>query len=191
MAVVRIEQFKQILGRGKSKVAGEFDDHAVEFFFGKSKTGFGYRHYFICPSCGKYRTALIFANGAFTCFKCAGINPYAGIQKTTRGGYEFIGYKMQRYAKKNGVTGFCFPFDYRDYERPKRYRWERWHAVMKVLQELESMRNQSIFFEKIWSAETIRSIEKGTNEYMRLPVSLHLEYFYPYDQGCPGVGVIR
>lgn len=184
MNIVKVEQFKQALKPGKSKLTAEYGGHAVKFFFGKVKTGFGFRHYFICPICGQYRVMLVWNGKAFICFKCAGINPYEGIQKTTRGGYDFLLYKMQRYAYKHGVEGFHFPFWYGDYERPKHRNRAHWDRTMKVLQALEGMRCLSIFFGKIWGAKTIQSVENGTNPQLNRPI-LHLAlYWYPYD-GIP------
>lgn len=181
MNIVKIEQFKKYFDRGKCKLTGSFGNYKVVFTFGKVKTGFGFRHFLICPSCGQYRVTLVFDGKAFVCVKCAGINPYRGIQTMTRGGYKFIGYKMARYAEKHGVEGFHFPFDYHDYERPKRRRREHWNKTMKVLQALESMRNQAIFFKKIWDAKTIQSVESGMNPYLELPILNLLLYMYPFD----------
>lgn len=184
MKIVKIEQFKKYYDRDKSKVTATYGGHKVKFYFGKSKTGFGFRHYFLCPVCRHYRVTLIWNGNAFVCFKCAGVNPYEGIQKTTRGGDEFLLYKMVRYAHKHGVEGFHFPFWYGDYERPKYRNRARWDMTMKVLQALEGMRCLSIFFGKIWDAETIRSVENGTNPHLNRPI-LHLAlYWYPYD-GIP------
>lgn len=182
--IVKVEQFKEALKSCKNKLTADYGGHTVKFFFGKVKTGFGVRNYFICPVCGQYRVTLVWNGKMFLCFKCAGINPYEGIQKSTRGGDEFLLYKMERYAHKRGVEGFHFPFWYGDYERPKRYNQAKWETTMKVLQALEGMRCLSIFFGKIWDAKTIQSVENGTNPHLSRPI-LHLAlYWYPYD-GIP------
>ena len=112
------------------------------------------------------------------------MNPCRGIQYTTRGGYQFIEYKMDRFAQKHGIENINWPFWYLEYVKPKRHRWERWERTLKILQALESMRNQSIFFGKIWNSATIRDVERGTNEYLqRLLMELML-YWYPFD-GVP------
>ena len=181
MQTVNVEQFKTVLNKGKTQAAGTFDGKKVKFSFDKLKMGFGWRHYFICPKCGQRRVTLAFDGALFACFKCANINVYAGIQTTTRGGYDFLSYKMLRFAKKNRVEGFKFPFDYRDYDRPPRRNRKQWDRAMLILQALESMRCQCIFFEKIWDAKTIQSVERGEHELLELPVMLHVMYWYSFD----------
>jgi len=180
MNTIRIKQFEKAYRQGKSKVTTTFGEHTQVICFGSVKAGFGERHYFICSDCSKYRDILAYNGEKFTCFKCARINPYAGIQTTTRGGDVFISYKMARYAKRHGVKDFRIPFKYHEYERPPRYKYEKWDKTMRVLQALESMRNQSIFFEKIWNVKTIRSVERGEDEALQLGVFYHLTYFHPF-----------
>ena len=186
---VKIEQFKPIFEHGKTQVTCRIEGSPFKFYFDKKKMGFGYRHYFICSTCGKYCVELVQNGGIFACFGCAGVNPYRGIQTTTRGGDQFIAYKMQRLAQKCGIENFRFPFLFWEYERPKYRKSERWCKVLLILQALESMRNQSIFFGKIWNVDVIKSVETGKNEYLRLPAIYHLKYFYPYD-GKPQVDPI-
>jgi len=124
---------------------------------------------------------LVFVGGKFVCFPCTGINPYNEIQNTTKGGYRHIEYKMERFASRHGIRILGYPFHYFDYPRPPRKKVELWHKNIKILQALESMRNQSIFFYKKWSTKTIKSIEDGTNYYLTLPINEHLECFLPYD----------
>jgi hypothetical protein len=178
---LKVEQFKPELEKGKTQVKCTIDGHSVIFTFAKVKTGFGHRNYLICPNCGKNCVQLAYNGRIFACFKCIGVNPYEGIQKTTRGGDDFIAYKMERYAQKRGVESFHYPFYYWDYERPKRRNVKQWDTTMLILQALESMRNQSIFLGKIWSAATIRSVEKGTNPYLQLPAIHHAKYWCPFD----------
>ena len=182
MNTVKIKQFERVYKHGKTQITGKFAGYTVTFFFGSVKVGYGTRYYFICPVCGKYREELIFNGTIFTCFSCAGVNPYAGIQQSTRGGETFITYKMYRYARTHKIEGFHFPFSFYDYPRPKRRNPQKWHDAIKILQALENMRNQSIFFSRVWNVKTIRSVERGTNAYLTLPVLYHLEYFYPYDE---------
>lgn len=179
MAVVRIEQFKEVYEQGETTATGTFDGKEVSFFFSKVKVGYGYRHYFICPVCGEYCTKLYY-NNMFCCRRCSGIKAYRGIQNTTRGGCEFITYKMNRLAAKHGIV-IKYPFNYAEYDRPPRKRREPWEKTMVILQALESMRNQSIFFGKVWDTAIIKSVENGTNEYLRFPAFFHLKYFYPFD----------
>ncbi|HCG36162.1 MAG TPA: hypothetical protein DER23_07450 [Clostridiales bacterium] len=191
MAFVKIEQFKDVYEKGKSSATGIFEDKEVRFFFSKVTVGYGYRHYFVCPVCGGYCIKLYYKDNIFRCIKCSGINAYEGIQHTTRGGYDFIMYKMERFAAKHGIKvetkdefqkGLLqYPFDYRDYNRPYRRKREPWEKALKILQALESMRTQSIFFGKIWDAETIRSVETGKNKYLEYPLPLLLKYLYPFD----------
>ena len=127
---------------------------------------------------------LVHIGGKYVCSGCSGVNFYAGIQKATRGGDEFIGYKMARYAHKNRVDGFCFPFNFYDYKRPPRYRHEKWSRVMLILQALESMRNQSIFFKKIWNTKIIQCVERGEHEAvqpMKYSPYYHLKLFHALD----------
>jgi len=181
MTIVKIGQFKKQTDRGQKEARYRCGDCEGKIFFSKIQVGYGFRPCFVCPSCGHYRFQLIFNGKQFLCFQCAGVNPYEGIQTTTRGGYNFIAYKMARFAAKNGVEGFHFPFNFYDYERPKRRRCEKWNRAIKILQALESMRNQSIFFGKVWDTAVIKSVENGTNEYLQCSVYELREYFYPFD----------
>jgi len=185
---VKIKQFETVYKAGKTQITGTFDGNKVTFFFGTVKVGFGIRHYFICPVCGHNQEKLTFDGAKFACFRCVGVNPYSGIQTTTRGGDEFIAYKMQRFAEKHRIENFRFPFDYCEYPRPYRRKAEKWHNAIKILQALESMRFQSIVFGKVWDAATIKSVENGTNPYLSYSVNLLCKYCYPFDGKAVNVG---
>lgn len=189
MISVDIKQFKKATDAGKRKLTGKYEGMPVSFYFTKVRVGYGYKHYFICPNCGSNRSRLVFNGTMFYCVQCLRVNPYRGIQTTTRGGDVFIMYKMNRIAQKQGII-IKYPFDYHDYERPRGKWVKQWEKSLKILQALENMRSQSIFFRKVWGVETIRSVEEGTNAYLEYPVSLLLKYFYPFDGKAVNAGML-
>jgi hypothetical protein len=131
--------------RRKGVVTVTIGETPITLYFGKISVGFGERDYFICPKCGRYRSKLAWNGKVFCCMECFPVNVYRGIQQTTRGGSDFITYKMERYAAKHGITIKAYPFIYLEYERPKRKWVENWHKHILILQALESMRGQAIF----------------------------------------------
>lgn len=130
----------------------------------RQKTGFGVRMFFLCPRCGERRAKLYDLNGRLYCRSCIPSNrsPYAGLTHVTKGGRLDINYRMHRLAKKYDID-IKMPFYYYDYPKPKGCSHYKWEFVMRQLQALENMRNQSIFCKKKWKTRTIRSILDGTN----------------------------
>ena len=180
---IKVSQFKKLYKQGESRARWTCEGKTGYIHFGKVEASFGMRHYFICSLCGEYREKLTFNGDIFACFRCFGVNLYAGIQATTRGGSEFIAYKMQRLAAKNRVEDLKFPFNFYQYERPYRYNQDRWSRALLILQALESMRNQSIFYEKVYDVKIIKSVERGEHKAVQSPYTpyFHLINFYSFD----------
>lgn len=61
------------------------------------RTNYGRKAFLVCPVCGKRRARLYMLNGRTFCRDHIP-NLYAGIQKTTKGGYDRIAYTMQKIA---------------------------------------------------------------------------------------------
>lgn len=181
---VQIKDFEKLYKQGKSRVRWTAGEKEGFIHISKVRVGFGEKHYFICSKCGQYRVKLAFNGEKFACFGCFGVNPYAGLQKTSRGGWEFIMYKMRRYAEKNRVGDLKFPFTFYDYPRPARYDADKWSKVMMILQALESMRNQALFYEKTFDPKIIQAVERGIHEAVQPPhftPYYHLMNFHPFD----------
>lgn len=181
---VKIKDFERYYKQGKSRVRWAAGDKTGYIYIGKVAAGFGERHYFICSKCGQYRQKLAFNGEKFACFGCFGINMYAGIQETTRGGWEFIMYKMHRFAEKNRMGDLKFPFTFYDCKRPARYNEYKWSKNLMILQALESMRNQCIFWERTFDPKIIQAVERGEHEAVQPPrytPYYHLINFHPFD----------
>ena len=119
--------------------------------------GVASRWLFICPECGKRVNRLYVIRQGWMCAKCAGINPYAGVQTTTRGGADELLYRMQRFAFQKGIS-FDFPFDYIRFVKDSRVKKQSFRDALKVLQSLENMRTQALFFNKRYNAGLIRQV---------------------------------
>ena len=127
----------------------------------EQKTGFGARKFFVCPECER-RTIRLYkgAGTLFRCDKCSNINPYKSIQNGTKGGYIELSYRMERYAAKNGIT-FEYPFDYLQFANDPRNKNEDFLKALMILQALENMRSQNIFFKTVYSQKTIKAVLTG------------------------------
>ncbi len=125
------------------------------------KVGFGFRNYLICPECGNRFVKLYLCGNRFVCRKCGKVPVYSGIQNTTKGGYKEIQYRMERYAGKHKIQ-FEYPFDYLDFVFDQKDP-----EALRVLQALENMRCQSIFFGVKYSSSTIRSVLSGDHPIMK------------------------
>lgn len=127
----------------------------------EQKTGFGSRKFFVCPKCERHTMRLYRSQGTpFICDKCAGINLYKPIQNGTKGGYLEIAYRMERYAAKLGIS-FEYPFDYIQFASDPRNKDAAFRKSLLILQALENMRSQNIFFKKVYSQKTIKAVLTG------------------------------
>ena len=178
MVFVDIKQFKNLTDAGRTKAFLKWDEHQQAVYFSKVRVGYGYKNFFICPCCGEYKTKLYLdKNNIFKCVKCCSIKPYNGIQNTTKGGYEYISYKMERFAEKSGIGRFEYPFDYEQHPKPKNKHRDKWERNLAIMQALENMRSQSIFFDRIWNSKTIQKVEQGKNKCLSYPLLFLKNYF--------------
>lgn len=139
------------------KVGGEnFNVQLAE-----QRTGFGKRKFLVCPECER-RTMRLYrrAGTPFVCDKCAGVNLYKPIQNGTRGGYIELSYRMERYATKQNITFSC-PFDYAEFANDPRNGDAAFRKSLMILQSLENMRSQNIFFKTTYSQAKIKAVLTG------------------------------
>lgn len=129
----------------------------------EQKTGFGTRKLFMCPHCGARRMKLYYVRSKWCCTSCGEYNPYYGIQNTTRGGYLELHYRMERFAKDSGIEIKKWPFSYLDYMEDPRVGRRKFQQALKILQALENMRFQDIFFHRRYSSKTIKRVLDGTH----------------------------
>ncbi|MCK9479190.1 MAG: hypothetical protein M0R40_06775 [Firmicutes bacterium] len=181
---IDVNFFKEVIIKGKDNAKIEWNGGQQSIFFSKIQVGYGFKHFIICPICGQNRAKLYLEGNLFICIDCCSVKPYNGIQNTTKGGDAYIGYKMERFATRCGIGKFEYPFDYLKHPKPKGKHSEKWNRNLKIMQSLESMRFQSIFFKKIWKSRTIKSVETGKNKYIQ-HISLNelKRYFFPFDNG--------
>lgn len=131
------------------------------------KTGYGQKRFLVCPICSKRVQHLYLSEGSnWKCQKCSGVNPYHGIQNKTKGGYDEIGYRMRRFAEKNGIS-FTFPFNYLNFAFDDRMQKKKFRQCVKVLQALESMRFHSQFFKATYKPKIIRAVTSGKHPLMQ------------------------
>ena len=92
-------------------------------------TNYGRKAFLICPVCGKRRAKLYMINGKVYCRDHL-TNLYAGIQKTTKGGYDRISYTLRKMANRYNISlpksALSFhPEDYLLYDQRPRYMRKR------------------------------------------------------------------
>ncbi len=161
----------------------EFEGKRQSIHFSRVKLKFGYRVFFSCPLCGKNCERLFLEKGFYRCIHCCSVNPYKGIKNTTKGGDDYIAYKMQRFAVKCGIGQFDFPFDYSKHPKPKGKHLDRWEKNLAIMQCLENMRTQSIFYKKIWKLKVIQSVEQGKNRFLDYPLWKLKDNLYMIEKG--------
>jgi len=183
VAFIEIKQFKKVIDKGKQSARIKWDDKQQTIFFSRVNVGYGCKVFFICSCCGENRTMLYLDSNIFKCVNCCTVKPYRGIQNTTKGGDEYLGYKMERFAIKVGIGSFDYPFDYLQHFCPKGKHKDKWNKNLSIMQALENMRTQSIFFNKIWNQKTIQSVESGKNKYLKCTLLDLKEKFIPFDNG--------
>ena len=127
----------------------------------EQKTGFGTKRFFLCPECEKRKTRLYFFGNGFRCASCGGINPYRGIQNGTESGERELAYRMMRFAAANGIRIKSWPFNYLDYMDDRRINRGSFRKKIAILQALENLRFQNIFFKRVYSQGIIRAVLKG------------------------------
>lgn len=144
-----------------SRLCAMVDGETFNVQLTEQKTGFGSRKFFICPECER-RTMRLYrrAGTLFICDKCAGINLYKPIQNGTKGGYIELSYRMERYAAKRDIS-FDYPFDYAQFADDPRSDDAAFRQSLLILQALENMRSQNIFFKTVYSQKTIKAVLTG------------------------------
>jgi hypothetical protein len=85
------------------------------------------------------------------------MNKYWGIQNSTKGGFIDITYRMLRVAEKQNIK-LKFPFDYTDFLLDERERKEGFRKNVRVLQALENMRVQAIYYKTTYPTKIIRLV---------------------------------
>ena len=145
------------------------------------KTGFGVRKFLVCPECERRKTKLFIekdAKNGFKCADCIGLNLYRAIQNGTKGGYLELHYRMDRYAAKHGIAINKWPFSFFDYVDDPRFGKADFKRALKILQALENMRGQNIFFKTIYKPETIKSVLTGKHPNLQRHSIHELHRFY-------------
>jgi hypothetical protein len=144
-----------------SSICATVDGEQCAVQLAAQKCGFGERKFLVCARCGRRTMRLYKKAGAlFLCDKCAGINLYKPIQNGTKGGYIELAYRMERYATKQGIV-FKYPFDYKQFLNDPRMKKPSFRKSILILQALENMRAQNIFFKTVYKQETIKAVLSG------------------------------
>lgn len=178
MIKITVQDLMKATHKGASGATVVYDGRKQKVLFNRVKNGFGYKTFMLCPLCGSNCNILYFDYGCFRCPKCCSKNFYKGIQNTTKGGYDYIAYKMERFAEKSGIGQFDFPFDYSKHPKPKWKHKAKWEKNLAIMQCLENMRFQSIVFNRIWDNKTIQKVEQGKNKYVSYPLSVLKAYLF-------------
>lgn len=146
------------------------------------KTGISQKRFFLCPRCGKRVEYLYINNGILKCRKCSGVR-YKGIQDTTKGSYDEIAYRMKRYADKYNII-FDFPFDYIAFANDSRINKQQFRKHLIVLQALENMRFQALFYKTRYSSKLLSQVIKGEHPILQQVTLLDLrENIYDWKTG--------
>lgn len=148
------------------------------------KTGYGQKRFFVCPYCSKRVQRLYQSEGSDWKYrKCSGVNPYYGMQNNTKGGYDEIAYRMRKYADKVGIQ-FSFPFNYLDFVLDARTHKKKFRDSVKVLQALENMRFQALFYKTRYSSKLLSQVIKGEHPILQQVTLLDLrENIYDWRTG--------
>ena len=177
MIKITVQDLMKATHKGASGATVVYNGRKQKVLFNRVKNGFGYKTFMLCPLCGLNCNILYFDYGCFCCPKCCSKNFYKGIQNTTKGGYEYISYKMERFAEKSGIGRFEYPFNYEQHPKPKNKHRDKWERNLAIMQALENMRSQSIFFDRIWDSKTIQKVEQGKNKCLSYPLLFLKNYF--------------
>lgn len=157
---IDIRQLKGNIEADAEKIKIETADKKQIVSLAYQKTGFGCKRYFVCPECSKRIEQLYFNGALWKCRRCSGANPYWGIQNSTKGGYDEIGYRMKRYAMMQNIE-FDFPFDYLKFANDNRMKKSGFREKLMILQGLENMRFCSIILKINYEYRIIRSVLSG------------------------------
>ena len=95
----------------------------------QTKTGFGFRDWFVCPSCGK-RCGVLYAQPHFACKQCHGLHhsvEHEGrFDRALRAAFKH----RERYGASDGGVVAPFP------SKPHRMRWHTYFAARRKDEKL-------------------------------------------------------
>jgi len=165
---IAIEDLMEIINKNDEELYVSCNDVPYRIDFTKQKTGFGEKIFMVCPRCGYRRTKLYLLNGRLLCRRCYPINVYREIQNTTKGGCDYLSYKMYRFGKAHGFDFERHPFHYYNFDMPKYKHHDKWQENLNIMQALANMRFQTIFLRRIWNKDTINSVLTRTNSLLYL-----------------------
>lgn len=165
-AYIDVKQIKEYVKPDAKTVTLKCGDRSQVIVLVYQKTGFGHKRFFSCPKCAGRVQHLYLVNGNWSCRKCSGVNRYYGIQNSTKGGYEEIAYRMKRYADKQGIK-FDFPFDYTVFGCDERTKKDKFRQHLMILQALENMRFQAIFYKTKFKPGVIRLVTSGKHPLLK------------------------
>lgn len=149
----------------------------------RERSGCCDRLFFLCPSCGKKSVVLYLSGKGWTCRTCCPVSPYEGIQNKTKGGADEIGYRMKRYANLKGIS-FDYPFSYTAFALDDRTQQEAFRNSLKVLQALENMRTQALFFGSRYTVKDFRQVTTLKHPLMKTCSCSDLQqYLYDWHTG--------
>ena len=160
------------------RVSVMVDSKKYTLRFAKQKTGFGAKSLFFCPVCERRCTKLYFDESGFRCATCGKINQYADIQNSTKGGEREIRYRMMRFAAASGIVISEWPFNYKNYVNDKRIKTTAFRRKLAILQALENMRGQNIFFKTTYKPETIRAVLRGNHPILKKTNLQELQQYF-------------
>lgn len=160
MKMIKVGQIKDKCRPGAVAVTINSGDRVQQIELHREKSGCCDRLFFICPWCGRKAAVLYLSRIGWTCRNCCPVSPYHGIQKTTKGGDDEIGYRMKRYAALHGIQ-FDFPFDYLAFVQDDRISKASFRKHLKVLQALENMRFNAWYLGERFTAAQIRQVVTG------------------------------
>ncbi len=101
---VTIAEIKSIINI-VNVLAADFlcNDNPVHVELARQKTGYGYKTFMVCPRCGSHRAKLYYHRSELVCRDCYPVRVYKTRQDSIDGGYEEIGYRMNRLAARYGI----------------------------------------------------------------------------------------
>lgn len=154
---IDVRNLKELVKSDAVKVTFALEEGERTVHFAYQKTGYGQKRFFLCPQCGKRTVHLYIVKGNLKCRMCSGVKRYEGIQNNTKGGYDEIGYRMQKYAARHDIV-FDFPFDYTAFIFDTRTSRKKFSDALKILQALENMRFHALFFKSRYKPSVIKSV---------------------------------
>ena len=155
------------------------------------KTGYGYKKFFKCCSCGKRREHLYLENNILICRNCIDSNIYKSRTSLYDEKSEFlIQYYIKKYITELGIDFYeKDKFGWREVSylnflsvalkrgKPKYMREEKYSYLMKSLFLLDSMYWKSINGEANYTAKDIKEVLKKDNVNFVYKHILFTQYF--------------